>query len=125
MDEVYSEKVEPNNDLNALRGKKLTGWASLMGVLTIIGGAITCLGIITAAIGVPMIIAGLKLLKAVDNTKAFSDTDDVRKLGEAMDNLNRYFKINGIVALVGLALYILLLLLMMAGVFTLPRPQIY
>lgn len=111
----------PSNstDIGALETSKLTGWASFIAILTIIGGAITCIGIITAAVGIPMIIAGIKLLNAVDNMKTFSGTKDPQKVAEAFENLNKYFKINGIVFVVVLSLEVLVILLSLIIGFTL------
>ena len=80
-----------------------------MGVLTIIGGAMWCLGIITAAIGVPLIIAGVKLLKAVSLSKEVGHSDQEQMLREVFTNLNAFFKMNGIIVIITLALFFILL----------------
>lgn len=100
----------PQQYASPLQGKQLSGWAKFFGIYTIIMGAISCLGIITAAIGVPMIFAGIRITKAVDSTKAFAETNDQYKLAEAIDHLNRYFFIVGIIAIVGLAIFVLYLM---------------
>ncbi len=87
----------------------INGWATFMGVLTIIGGAMWCLGIITAAIGVPLIIAGVKLLKAVSLSKEVGHSDQEQMLREVFTNLNAFFKMNGIIVIITLALFFILL----------------
>lgn len=74
-----------------------------------------------------MILAGLKLLKAVDNTKSFSETGDIKKVGEALDNINRYFKTLGIITIVVIALYIVVLIVIaIAGISLFPTfPKTY
>jgi hypothetical protein len=75
--------------------KTLTGWGSFMGVLFIINGSILSLTVILALVGVPLIIAGVKVLKAVRLSKEMPCYDI--KTGEIIDNLNSFFQINGIV----------------------------
>ena len=82
--------------------KRLTGWATFMGVFAVVKGLVLCLGIVTAIIGVPLIIAGLRLTGAVDSMKEFSYANDVNKLSDMVDKLNTYFRIYGILTLIGL-----------------------
>ncbi|TCL76780.1 hypothetical protein EDC14_100160 [Hydrogenispora ethanolica] len=89
----------------------LNGWATFLGVLTIIGGAMWCVGIITAAIGVPLIIAGVKLLKAVSLSKEAAGRNQQQLLGEVFANLNSYFKTNGIIIVISIGLSLILLAL--------------
>ncbi|HOJ76873.1 MAG TPA: DUF5362 family protein [Bacillota bacterium] len=92
--------------------KTLTGWTTFWGIFNIIIGALSCLSIIGAAIGVFQIIAGLKLLKAVEITKSpsysSSDSDQV------LEQLNSFFKINGIILIVSFVLVILSFIVIMA-----------
>ncbi|MWN32132.1 MULTISPECIES: DUF5362 family protein [unclassified Gilliamella] len=64
----------------------------IFGVIFIIVGALTCLGIITAIIGIPQIIAGVKLFKSGN---AFSLAASVQKendIIDAIENLYGYWK---------------------------------
>ncbi|OCG38339.1 MULTISPECIES: DUF5362 family protein [Gilliamella] len=64
----------------------------IFGVIFIIVGALTCLGIITAIIGIPQIIAGVKLFKS---GSAFSLAASVQKendIIDAIENLYGYWK---------------------------------
>lgn len=69
--------------------KTLTGWGSFIGVLFIIGGSILSLTVILALVGVPMIIAGVKILKAIRLSKEMPCYD--AKTGQIVDNLNSFF----------------------------------
>lgn len=93
--------------------KTLTGWTTFWGIIQIISGALACLSIIGAVIGVFQIIAGLKLLKAVEITKSPSyssmDSDQV------LEQLDSFFKINGIILIVSFALGILIFIAIMAA----------
>lgn len=82
--------------------KRLSGWVNFMGVFSVVLGLVLCLGIVTAIIGVPLIIAGRRLTGAVDSLKAFTRTNDFNKLSDAIDNINKYFRVYGILTLVGL-----------------------
>lgn len=59
--------VNPGNAAFQLMVRKMTGDMRFVGLFTIIGGAFACLGIITAIIGVPVIISGLRLHEAADS----------------------------------------------------------
>ncbi|MCO6561007.1 MAG: hypothetical protein J6574_07885, partial [Gilliamella sp.] len=64
----------------------------IFGVIFIIAGALTCLGIITAIIGIPQIFAGAKLFKS---GSAFSLAASVQKendIIDAIENLYGYWK---------------------------------
>lgn len=76
--------------------KNFAGWATFTAIIDIIVGALSSLLIITAAYGVPQIIAGVRLLNAADNLKFYLTTNDSRKISEAFVNLNKYFKFTGI-----------------------------
>ncbi len=108
MEEVVEKESGLNSDLLSVQIPKLSSWVSFMAIMTIIGGAISCIGIITSAIGVPVIIAGLKLLKSVDNMKNYELNSNPANIAEAFTNLNKYFKILGIIMIVVLALDIIL-----------------
>lgn len=106
VSEVKEEKeiTQYTPEISLIQYKKLSGWASFMGIFTIVNGILLCLGIVTAIFGVPLIIAGLKLVGAVDSMKVFSETKDINKLSDTFDKLNLYFKFYGILMLVGLIL---------------------
>lgn len=91
--------------------KSLTGWATFRAVIDIISGALACLGIITAAYGIPLIIAGIKLLNAVDELKRYMAVNDAAKIQETFNSFNRYFKLSGISTIVKIVMTILFLVL--------------
>ena len=90
--------------------KSLKGWSAFQAVLEIIQGALLCLGIITAIIGVPKIIAGVKLLNAGDDIQAHMQTGDPRKMDSSINNITSYFKLNGISNIISICLNILTIL---------------
>ena len=82
-------------------------WVKVVAILSIISGGITCLGIISALIGVPMIFSGVKLLKAYERLKDFEGTNDANQLFAAVEEYNKYFTIMGILQIVGIVIAVL------------------
>jgi hypothetical protein len=68
-----------------------------MGILYIVLGSILCVGIVTAALGIPLIISGRQLIIAYNNMKNFSQSNSYYNLTNAIDNLNIFFKISCII----------------------------
>ncbi|GAB5466650.1 MAG: hypothetical protein Kapaf2KO_20860 [Candidatus Kapaibacteriales bacterium] len=62
------------------------------GIMYIITGALTCLGIITAIIGVPMIIAGLRAKDAGEKLEGYMATGDSVAFDGYMSNIGDHFK---------------------------------
>ncbi|QNU65326.1 DUF5362 domain-containing protein [Ruminiclostridium herbifermentans] len=89
----------------------LSGWMKFMGIYTIIAGVISCLGIISAAIGVPMIFAGIALIKGSDYLKNYKLNSNPHVLNELFTSLNKYFKIQGILAIIGIVFLIICIVL--------------
>jgi len=85
----------------------LSGWMKFIGIYTIVTGAITCIGIITAAIGVPLIFAGIALTKGSKSIKSYKEYNSPYILADLFTSMNKYFKIQGILALVGIVLSII------------------
>ena len=94
--------------------KSFAGWATFKAVMDIIIGAVSCLGIITAAYGVFQIIAGVKLLGAVDNLKRQANANNSQEVVNALFNLNQYYKFSGIAMIVKISFSILVIVLYIA-----------
>jgi hypothetical protein len=104
----------------------LSGWMKFMGIYTIIAGAFSCLGIITAAIGVPLIFAGIALIKGSKSIKTYKQYNNQYNLNEVFTSLNKYFKIQGILTIVGIVLSIIVIILsIFSAVFTINSFQNY
>lgn len=85
----------------------LSGWMKFMGIYTIIVGALTCLGIITAAIGIPMIFSGIGLHNASKSLKEYKELSNQFSLNDFFAYLHKYFKIQGIFVIIGIVLSVL------------------
>jgi hypothetical protein len=79
---------------------------------------LTCLSIVGAVIGVPLIFAGLRLNEASDLFKTYINSGDFLSLSNALERQGRYFFINKvliIIALIFLALYIVLIIVLISS----------
>ena len=97
---------------------KMASDMNFVGMFTIIYGAISCLSIIGAIIGIPLIFAGIRLREAVDEYKIFQTSNSSAALRRAFEKQQRYFyilKILIIVSLVMMVLYIILFIVF--GIF--------
>ncbi|MBN1634421.1 MAG: DUF5362 domain-containing protein [Ignavibacteria bacterium] len=94
-----------------------------VGVFTIIYGIITCLGCITAAIGIPMIFAGIRLKESADFYLAYANANmnNPDLLMQAFEKQKKFFNIQKILIIISLVLfglYIVFVIIMIAsGVF--------
>lgn len=91
--------------------EKTSKWAGFLGIVTIVSGALTCLGAITTfglslIPGIINIILGLKLNKVKGNIQDYLRGNSYA-INDTFDNMGSYFKIQGILMIVGFALAIL------------------
>lgn len=104
----------------------LSGWMKFMGIYTIIAGAFSCLGIITAAIGVPLIFAGIALTKSSKSIKTYKQYNNPYNLNEVFTSLNKYFKIQGILTIIGIIISIIVIIVtIFSALFTINSFQNY
>lgn len=54
----------------------------IVGVLTILSGAMSCLGIITAIVGIPVLMSGIRLFNSGSNFSVVASTGDEKQLTE-------------------------------------------
>ena len=91
-----------------------------VGMFTIIYGAITCLTIIGALLGVPTIIVGLRMREAADQFAIFKATNDAASMRRGFELQGQYFKIVKILIIIGLVLtviYFIAIILLFASGF--------
>lgn len=97
---------------------KMTGDMKFIGIITIIYGAISCLSIIGAIVGIPIIICGIRLREAADAFAAYRDTKDFDSLQEGFERQSRFFfiqKVLIIISLVFIGLYLIILLFVLGS----------
>lgn len=83
---------------------KMTRYMRFIGICNIIFGAIYCIGIITAIIGVPVIIMGLRLREAADSFNRYTLSNTFQDLSNAVDRQTRFFFIQYVFLIIGLVL---------------------
>jgi hypothetical protein len=114
--DLSAEQPQPHKPLGTFgfMFNKMTSDMNFVGIFTIVYGSITCLSIIGAVIGIPLIIAGLRLREAVDEFKIFQMSNNSAALRRAFEKQQRYFRILKILIIVSLvitALYIILVII--------------
>ena len=90
----------------------------ILGVLNIISGAMMCLGIITAVIGVPYIMAGLKIFKSGGFFSQTAREGDGEQLKNAIGDLARGMKLM-LITMIGLVVFyiIIFIIIISIGIF--------
>lgn len=83
---------------------KMAQYMKFIGILQIIGGALYCLTIIGALIGVPVIYMGIRLREAAEGFKKYLASDSKQDLTYAIDRQTRSFFIQFILSIISLAL---------------------
>ena len=78
-----------------------------VGMFTIIYGALNCLTIIGALIGVPMIFIGMRIREAADQFLIFKTTNNSAALRLGFELQGKYFRIIKILIIVQLVLIVL------------------
>jgi hypothetical protein len=91
--------------------KKMNTDMRFVGMFYIIYGAIMCIGIITALIGVPYIIMGMRLRESADSFSRFNELGDDMDLNMALEKQQRFYFINKIIMIVALAFFALYIIL--------------
>jgi tetrahydromethanopterin S-methyltransferase subunit C len=111
---MQQETTFQQTDITILQGRlrEMSKHMSFVGMFCIIYGALACLSIIGAIIGIPYIIAGLRIRESADSYLGFSKSSDARQLLTAFEKQSSFFfimKVLIIIALVLFALYLIFL----------------
>ncbi|MEW6507792.1 MAG: DUF5362 domain-containing protein [Bacteroidota bacterium] len=85
-----------------------------VGIFVIIIGALNCLSIIGAIVGIPYIFIGMKIREAADQFEIFKMTNDARAMRAGFELQAKYFKIVKILIIIGLVLMVLGIVLFFA-----------
>lgn len=100
-----------------------------VGMFTIIYGALTCITIIGALIGVPTIIVGLRMREAADQFSIFKATNDANAMRRGFELQGQFFKIIKILIIIGLVLtvlyFIAIIIFIVSGIGALMQMQDY
>jgi len=85
-----------------------------VGMFAIIYGAINCLTIIGALIGVPMIFIGMRIREAADQFSIFKTTNNAAALRLGFEFQGKYFRIIKILIIIQLVLIVLCIIFVVA-----------
>lgn len=91
---------------------KMTGNMRFVGMFTIIYGGLICISIVGALVGVPLIIAGMRIREAADQFSIFKITNNTGAMRSGFELQGRFFyilKVLIIVSLVITCVYIIIL----------------
>ncbi len=80
-------------------------------VFYIVMGALSCLSIIGAVYGIPLIIYSIKLKDSAEQFRSFSSSKDFFQLQQALENQRKFFFFNKVVILIGITLFIFYILI--------------
>ncbi len=93
---------------------KMSKDMSFIGIIAVIMGALDCITIIGAAIGIPVIFAGIRLRESAEAFRNYALNRDTYFLHHAIERQERYFFIWKVLAIVGIclaALYIIFIII--------------
>ncbi|MDR3668755.1 MAG: DUF5362 domain-containing protein [Ignavibacteriaceae bacterium] len=86
---------------------KMSGDMKFLGVFTIVIGAISCLTIIGAVIGIPYIIAGLRLKESGEMFRGYLGYASQEFIERAIEKQSQYFHIQKIIAIITIVFMVL------------------
>jgi hypothetical protein len=87
--------------------EKMTNDMRFVGMFAIIYGALTCLSIIGALIGVPIIIIGLRMRESADQFSSFRITNNAASMRAGFELQGKFFHILKILIIVQIVLIVL------------------
>ena len=86
----------------------------LVGLFYIIYGGLTCLSIIGAILGVPMLLSGLRAREAAKHLEAYEAAGDFDALAAGLEEQGQFFRFQKIYILIALGLMVLYIIAMIA-----------
>jgi hypothetical protein len=87
--------------------ERMTNDMRFVGMFAIIYGALTCLSIIGAVIGVPIIFIGLRIREAADQFSNFRITNSAASMRAGFELQGRFFRIIKILVIIQIVMIIL------------------
>lgn len=97
---------------------RMSKYMSFIGLITIIGGALYCITIIGAIIGIPVIFMGIRLRESAEAFKQYLTSNSNQDLYTAIDRQTKAFFIQyvlTIISLVLLGVYIIVIIAILAA----------
>ncbi len=85
---------------------------TFLGIFEIVIGAIYCITIIGAALGIPLIFAGLRLKNSAGSFVAYTAAPESANLRTALEHLGKHFRIHKILVIISIAFMLLYIIIM-------------
>jgi hypothetical protein len=95
--------------------RRSVGWSRFVVIMSMITGCLSCLSIIGAAWGVPMIIGAIRGMEAADTLKAYVEKGEMDKALKSMGQYAQFWRLTGIGTLILLVLPIAFYILIIIG----------
>jgi hypothetical protein len=86
---------------------KMSGDMKFLGVFTILMGAISCLTVVGVVIGIPYIIAGMRLKESGEMFLGYLEYSTQDFMERAIEKQSQYFRIQKIIAIITIVLMVL------------------
>ncbi|MGE5456765.1 MAG: DUF5362 domain-containing protein [Methanococcaceae archaeon] len=93
---------------------KMAGDMNFVGIFFIIYGALSCLTIFGAIIGIPVIFMGIRVREAADEFKIFKASQGMETLYRAFERQQRFFFIQKVLIIIGLVIMVLSIFLIIS-----------
>lgn len=90
--------------------EKMTNDMRFVGMFAIIYGALTCLSIIGALIGIPIIFIGLRMREAADQFSAFRITNNAASMRAGFELQGKFFHILKILIIIQIVLIVFMII---------------
>lgn len=98
---------------------KMASDMKFVGIFLIIAGALSCLTIIGAVVGIPTLISGLRLRESADAFTIYLERNDLSSLERAIERQSRYFFIQKVLLIISLLIiaveFVIFFLFFLAG----------
>lgn len=109
-------QVNPNVNQGSMSENipKMAMYMKFIGLLQIIGGALYCITIIGALIGVPVIFMGIRLREAADGFRKYLASDSKQDLEVAVEKQKRSFYIQFVLSIIGLVVMVIYIIVLIA-----------
>ncbi len=91
---------------------RMAGDMKLVGIVSIICGVLYCLTCIGALLGIPFILAGMRLRESAGAFLSYSNTKNPNQLDAALQKQSKYFFIQKIFIIASLILFVLYIIFM-------------
>lgn len=89
---------------------KMTKDMQFVGIFFIIGGALYCITIVGALLGIPLIISGLRLRESADSFNNYLGSGNDGVLEDALQKQSKFFFIQKVLIIISIVFFVLYLI---------------